>query len=91
MTCLEPWAGADRSEKELPAAQRRATYSGGIVQLGNGKPALCSGRPLERLALQTSLVRRLGFPERGRPHQQHTNVDGIAFDEGRPKDLAGVD
>jgi hypothetical protein len=50
----------DESERAHHAAERRATYSGSIVKLGEEKPALYAGKgPLERLALQTALVERL--------------------------------
>lgn len=50
----------DDRDRELRAARRGATYSGQVIRLGEEKPALYEGKtPLQRLALQTSLVRRM--------------------------------
>jgi hypothetical protein len=60
LPALPPSNAARDLAREQRAAQRRATYSGSIVRLGQEKPALYDGKsPLERLALQTALIERL--------------------------------
>ncbi len=94
----------DDADRELRAAKRRATYSGQVVQLGEEKPALYTEKtPLERLALQTALVRRLALFSGESPVSIPRNQwPGEVFDidernrrnkraAGRPKDLADVD